>query len=105
MQCAPLYDPIEDVVYFGSNDGAFYKVAAKDGKLRWRFMSNAEVSRRPILQNGLLYVVNANDTLLALEPDTGKVRWSQHRSPATGMESRGLRWARAVPRQGVHRLQ
>jgi len=89
VQCAPLYDPGEDVVYFGSNDGAFYKVSAKDGKLRWRFMSNAEVSRRPILQNGLLYVVNANDTLLALEPDTGKVRWSQHRSPATGMEVAG----------------
>lgn len=89
VQCAPLYDPNEDVVYFGSNDGAFYKVAAKDGKLRWRFMSNAEVSRRPVLQNGLLYVVNANDTLLALEPATGKVRWSQHRSPATGMEVAG----------------
>jgi len=89
VQCAPLYDPVEDVVYFGSNDGAFYKVAAKDGKLRWRFMSNAEVSRRPVLQNGLLYVVNANDTVLALEPATGKVRWSQHRSPATGMEVAG----------------
>ena len=84
VQCAPLYDPVEDVVYFGSNDGALYKVSAKDGTLLWRFMSNAEVSRRPVLQNGLLYVVNANDTVLALEPDTGKVRWSQHRSPAAG---------------------
>ena len=89
VQCAPLYDPLEDVVYFGSNDGAFYKVSAKDGPLRWRFMSNAEVSRRPVLANGLLYVVNANDTVLALEPDTGKVRWSQHRAPAAGMEVAG----------------
>ena len=80
---------MEDVVYFGSNDGALYKVSAKDGALRWRFMSNAEVSRRPVLQNGLLYAVNANDTLLALEPDTGKVRWTQHRSPAAGMEVAG----------------
>ena len=89
VQSAPLYDPVEDVVYFGANDGAFYKVSAEDGALRWRFMSNAEVSRRPVLQNGLLYVVNANDTLLALEPATGKVRWSQHRSPAAGMEVAG----------------
>ena len=28
VQCAPLYDAGEDVVYFGSNDGAFYKVSA-----------------------------------------------------------------------------
>ena len=89
VQSAPLYDPGEDAVYFGSNDGALYKLSAKDGSLRWRFMSNAEVSRRPVLANGLLYVVNANDTLLAIEPDSGKVRWSQHRSPAAGMEVAG----------------
>ena len=89
VQCAPLYDPIEDVVYFGSNDGALYKVSAKDGALRWRFMSNAEVSRRPVLSNGVLYAMNANDTLLAIEPATGKLRWYQHRAPAAGMEVAG----------------
>jgi len=89
VQCAPLYDPVEDVVYFGSNDGALYKVSARDGALRWRFMSNAEVSRRPVLSNGVLYAMNANDTLLAIEPATGKLRWFQHRSPAAGMEVAG----------------
>jgi outer membrane protein assembly factor BamB len=52
-------------------------------------MTNAEVSRRPVLEGGLLYVMNANDTLLALEPATGKLRWHQHRSPAMGMEVAG----------------
>jgi outer membrane protein assembly factor BamB len=89
VQCAPLYDPGEGVVYFGSNDGALYKVSAQDGALLWRFMSNAEVSRRPVLHGGLLYVVNANDTLMAIEPVSGKLRWSQHRSPAAGMEVAG----------------
>jgi len=89
VQCAPLYDPVEDVVYFGSNDGALYKVSAKDGTLRWRFMSNAEVARRPVLSNGVLYAMNANDTLLAIEPATGKLRWYQHRAPAAGMEVAG----------------
>ena len=89
VQCAPLYDPVEGVVYFGSNDGALYKVSAQDGALLWRFMSNAEVSRRPVLHGGLLYVVNANDTLMAIEPTSGKLRWSQHRSPAAGMEVAG----------------
>lgn len=89
VQSAPLYDPGEDVVYFGSNDGALYKVAAHTGKLLWRFMTNAEVARRPVLANGLLYAVNANDTVMALEPATGKLRWHQHRTPAMGMEVAG----------------
>jgi outer membrane protein assembly factor BamB len=89
VQCAPLYDAQEDVVYFGSNDGALYKVAAQTGKLLWRFMTNAEVARRPVLENGLLYAVNANDTVIALEPDSGKLRWYQHRTPAMGMEVAG----------------
>ena len=89
VQCEPLYDPREDVVYFGSNDGALYKVAAKTGELRWRFSSNAEVARRPVLANGLLYAVNANDTVIAIEPRTGKMVWHQHRAPAMGMEVAG----------------
>lgn len=89
VQCEPLYDPVEDVVYFGSNDGALYKVRALDGSLVWRFATNSEVARRPVLANGLLYAVNANDTVVALEPQTGKLRWTQHRTPALGMEIAG----------------
>ncbi|HWO09423.1 MAG TPA: PQQ-binding-like beta-propeller repeat protein, partial [Polyangiaceae bacterium] len=89
VQCAPLYDPVEDVVYFGSNDGALYKVYAKNGRLLWRFMTNAEVARRPVLYNGVLYVANANDTILALDPKSGELRWHQHRTPAMGMEVAG----------------
>jgi outer membrane protein assembly factor BamB len=89
VQCAPLYDPAEDVLYFGSNDGALYKVNAKNGALLWRFMSNAEVARRPVLDGGTLYVANANDTVMAIEPASGKLLWHQHRTPAAGMEVAG----------------
>jgi outer membrane protein assembly factor BamB len=89
VQCEPVYDPAEDVVYFGSNDGALYKVAAFDGRLLWRFNTAAEVARRPVMRNGILYVVNANDTLIAIEMATGKLRWHQHRTPAFGMEVAG----------------
>jgi len=89
VQCAPLYDAGEDVLYFGSNDGALYKVNAKNGQLVWRFMTNAEVSRRPVLDGGTLFVTNANDTLLAIEPASGKLLWHQHRTPAAGMEVAG----------------
>jgi outer membrane protein assembly factor BamB len=86
---APLYDARENVLYFGSNDGALYRVDADTGRLHWRFATNAEVARRPVLDGGLLYAVNANDTVLALRPKDGKLIWSQHRTPALGMEVAG----------------
>lgn len=89
VQSEPLYDPQADAVFFGSNDGALYKVRASDGKLLFRFMTNAEVARRPVLRDGVLYVTNANDTLIALDAGTGKMRWFQHRTPAFGMEIAG----------------
>ncbi len=89
VQCEPLYDPKEDVVYFGSNDGALYKVRADNGALLWRFMSNAEIERRPLLYGGSLFFVNANDTLIAADPATGQMKWSQHRAPIGGMSIAG----------------
>jgi outer membrane protein assembly factor BamB len=89
VQCAPLYDANEDVLYFGSNDGALYKVNAKNGQLVWRFMTNAEVARRPVLDGGTLFATNANDTVLAIDPTSGKLLWHQHRTPAAGMEVAG----------------
>ena len=89
VQCEPLYDAAEDTVYFGSNDGALYKLRASDGAMIWRFSSNAEVARRPLLTAGMLYAVNANDTIMAIDPKDGALKWSQHRTPAYGMEIAG----------------
>ena len=89
VQCEPLYEPGRDVLYFGSNDGALYAVRASDGKLLWRFDTSAEVSRRPVLHRGTLFATNANDTLLAIDPATGKMKWFRHRTPAFGMEMSG----------------
>ena len=89
VQSEPRYDRNEDSLYFGSNDGAFYKVRAQDGALLWRAATGAEVSRRPVLHDGLVFTVNANDTFLALDASTGKLVWDQHRPPALGMSVSG----------------
>ncbi|MSP24149.1 MAG: hypothetical protein EXR75_03080 [Myxococcales bacterium] len=85
----PCYEPSEDAVYFGSNDGGVYKLRAADGKLVWRAGTNAEILRRPVVRDGVVYVVNANDTLLALDRADGKPKWFRQRSPASGMEISG----------------
>ncbi|MDI1478985.1 PQQ-binding-like beta-propeller repeat protein [Polyangium sp. y55x31] len=89
VQSEPLFDADEGVIYFGSNDGAVYKVNADNGRMLWRFSTNAEVARKPVLRNGVLYVTNANDTLIAMNAATGALKWHQHRTPAFGMEVAG----------------
>jgi outer membrane protein assembly factor BamB len=89
VQSEPLYDPSEDTLYFGSDDGALYKVHASSGSLIWRFSTGAEISRRVILKGGLVYAVNANDTVIAMNSKSGAMVWNQHRSPALGMEVAG----------------
>lgn len=89
VQSEPLYDRKGNSLYFGSNDGALYKVSADTGILHWRFSTGAEISRRVVLRGGLVYAVNANDTVVALNAKTGAMVWNQHRSPALGMEVAG----------------
>lgn len=89
VQSAPLYDATEEAVYFGSEDGALYKLDASNGDLRYRFATNAEVAERPVLSHGKLYLVNANDTVIALDARTGKMLWNQHRTPVAGMQLSG----------------
>lgn len=89
VQSAPLYDRKTDTLYFGSHDGGLYKVDAHSGNLLWRFDTRAEVARRPVLSGGLVYFTNANDTVIASDAETGQIRWTQHRTPAMGMEVAG----------------
>jgi outer membrane protein assembly factor BamB len=89
VQSEPLYDRDLDYVYFGSHDGALYCVRASDGALVYRFNSGAEVARKPVLKGETLVFANAADNLFAIERRTGKMRWTQHRTPALGMEISG----------------
>jgi outer membrane protein assembly factor BamB len=89
VQSEPYYDSRDDSLYFGSNDGALYKVNAGSGALHWRFSTGAEISRRVVLKDGVVYAVNANDTVVAINAKSGAMVWNQHRAPALGMEVAG----------------
>ncbi len=89
VQSEPVYDREEDCVYFGSADGALYKVKAENGDLIYRFSTNAEIARRAVVHGDTVFITNANDTLVSLDRQTGKMRWYQHRTPAFGIEIGG----------------
>ncbi len=99
VQGAPLYVAAEDAVYFGSNDGAVYKLRGVDGALQWRFGTNAEVLRKPVVSGKTLFATNANDTLVAIDKDSGKLRWFRQRTAAFGMEIAG--YAGAAVHDGI----
>jgi outer membrane protein assembly factor BamB len=42
-----------------------------------------------MLESGLVYITNANDTVVAINAKSGAMVWNQHRPPALGMEVAG----------------
>lgn len=62
----------DDLVYFATDEGVF-AVEQDTGKLRWRF--EGEVAARNLHLDQVLYIVKKNK-LYALDPITGKQRWS-----------------------------
>ncbi|MBM83464.1 MAG: hypothetical protein CMJ78_23135 [Planctomycetaceae bacterium] len=85
----------KDSVYFCSDDGYLYCVAAKDGQLRWkfdgapsrqlaignrRFTSAWPARGGPVIRDGIVYFANSiwpfmGTFIYALDADTGKIRW------------------------------
>lgn len=85
----PIHDGDRKRVYFGADDGKFYAIHARSGRLIWSIDLSAEVRKPAILQNNTLYVVSADNTVLALDPDNGQIVWQYRRPPLKGFSSAG----------------
>ncbi len=85
----PLYHPGRKAVYFGADDGVFYALHARSGRKLWATDTGSEVRREAILYSDTLYIVNADNTVLALDPDNGEVIWQYRRPPIEGFSSAG----------------
>lgn len=85
----PIYDESRKTVFFGAEDGLFYAVHSRSGRKLWATNTGAEVRRKALLHNGTLYVINADNTVLALDPDSGTVIWQYRRPPMEGFSSKG----------------
>ncbi len=44
----------------------------------WRVRLDGQVYAQPLVADGLVYVATENDTVYALNPSTGAIRWSDH---------------------------
>ena len=85
---SPVFD--RETVYFGSDDGYIYAVAAADGRQRWRRKTNGPVASSPAIADGMVYVASYDGKLYALDATTGALRWSFTTGGERRFEAKGL---------------
>ncbi len=86
---APLYDSGHKAVFFGADDGVFYSVHARSGRKLWSVETGGEIRRKAVMHSGTLYVINADNTLFAIDPENGEIIWQYRRPPVEGFSSTG----------------
>jgi outer membrane protein assembly factor BamB len=85
----PLHDPGRKTVFFGADDGKYYAVHSRSGRLLWSTDTGAEIRRSTLVYKNTLYIINAANTVLALDPDSGEVLWQYRRPLLEGFSSSG----------------
>ncbi len=74
---APTVDG--DTVYVGSDDGRLYALAIPTGKERWRYKADEDLSTRPAVAHGAVFVASLQDTLFCVDAATGAWKWHHRR--------------------------
>jgi outer membrane protein assembly factor BamB len=85
----PLHDPGRKTIYFGADDGKYYALHSRSGRLLWSTDTGAEIRRPTLVYKNTLYIINAANTVLALDPDSGEVLWQYRRPLLEGFSSAG----------------
>jgi outer membrane protein assembly factor BamB len=85
----PIYDPGRIWVFFGADDGKMYAVHARSGREIWSVETGSEIRRPAVLKQDTLYVVNADNTVLAFDAENGEIVWRYRRAPLEGFSSSG----------------
>jgi outer membrane protein assembly factor BamB len=87
------YDERLKLVYVGTDDGSVYALDAAGGT-RWSYKGKGAVERRAELGGDAIYVTSDADRVVALEPESGKLRWQYERETPEGFTIHGHAGAR-----------
>ncbi len=124
-QSPPVIDG--ERVFCGYSDGTLIAYRAKDGKIIWKKKVSesdefADIDEPPVIAEGLLLAAPYNSPLMALDPETGKVRWrsklKRARSPLVSdgelfattsdgkvasidLEDGKIQWIKKIPEAGA----
>jgi outer membrane protein assembly factor BamB len=85
---SPVYR--DGTIYFGSDDGNVYALAATDGRQLWKRTTGGPVSATPAVSGDMLYVGSYDGKLYALDARTGAPRWKFSTQGERRFEAPGL---------------
>ncbi|HET7824771.1 MAG TPA: PQQ-binding-like beta-propeller repeat protein [Anaeromyxobacter sp.] len=69
-----------DTVYVGSSGGKLYAVAIPTGKERWVYKSEEDLSTRPAVAHGSVFVSSLQDTVFCVDQASGAWKWHHRRA-------------------------
>lgn len=70
-----------DTIYVGTTGGRLIAVAAANGKERWRYKTEEDLSTRPAVAHGSVFVASLQDTVFCVDAASGAWRWHHRREP------------------------
>jgi outer membrane protein assembly factor BamB len=70
-----------DTVYVGSSGGRLHAISISSGKERWSYGAGEDVSTRPAVAHGSVFVASLQDTVFCVDAATGAWRWHHRREP------------------------
>lgn len=68
---------LDDRLFVGSDDNYFYCIALKDGAIKWKWRTGADIVSAPVVDRTHVYFMSLDNVLRALDRRTGAQRW-QH---------------------------
>jgi len=80
---------VNDILFFGGNDGNFYSVSLKTGEVIWKYSVRSETLAPPLLYDGVVYFLTGNNVLRALDAVEGKELWLYSRVDSQSFSVRG----------------
>jgi len=84
---APLLD--RETLYLASADGRLTALNRITGEVRWTSDVHEELTTTPTLSAGRVYVMSSEESVTAVDVETGKSVWKFHRDPPAGFTIRG----------------
>ncbi len=83
------FDAKRGQVYVGADDGSFYAVDPRDGRVRWSYRAKGAIEREAEIGADSVYFATAADRVFSLDAASGKWRWQYERETPDGFTIHG----------------
>ncbi len=77
VSATPAFRVVDDVptLFYGTNEGNFYALDARDGSQRWKSIGAGLFTGAPIVLDNMVLAGTSTGSLVALNPKSGTVLW------------------------------